>query len=157
MLKKFLETKKHSFDEKYMRLAIKEAELAKAHGEAARGAVIAFPGSFVSAHQTVFTDKKPCNYAEFNALQKACNMTSKSFREAIIYTTTEPNAFCLSAIHEFGIPELVFGCWDDVNGAISSPRSLITSNFNITFMGGLLSEECYNVCSTTLRESLRYK
>ena len=140
-----------------MQLALKEAEMCKSNGEAARGAVIVFPNSHISAGQTVFAEHDPLGHSEMNALRKACLMTNKSFKEAILYSTVEPCAMCFAAIYEHGIREVVFGCWDDVNGAISSSRGLIVENFNISFLGGVLAESCYTMCTPTLRESLRYK
>lgn len=153
---KYITKKKRSFDEEYMKLAIKAAEEAKSRGDAARGAVIAFPNGHVVEGQTVLSDHNPIAHAEMNVLRKACETTNKSFKEAILYCTVEPCAMCITAAYEHGIREVIFGAFDDIHGFVSSPRSIIPENFNLTFRGGLLSEECFLMATPTLRESLRF-
>lgn len=152
----YLSIKKRSLDEKYMRLALEAAEISKSRGDAARGAVIAFPKTYVVEGNTVLHEHNPIAHAEMNVLNKACNMTTKSFKDAILYCTIEPCAMCAIAAYEHGISEIVFGAFDDANGFISSPRSIVSENFNLHFLGGVLSEECYNMATPTLREHLRF-
>lgn len=152
----YLHKKKRSLDEHYMKLALEAAEVAKSRGEAASGAVIVFPNSHIVEGQTVFSDHDPLGHAEMNVLRKACHMTNKSFKEAILYCTVEPCSMCAIAAYEHGVREIIFGAFDDANGFVSSNRSIVADNFNLAFMGGVLSEACYNLCTPTLREHLRY-
>lgn len=149
--------KKRSQDEQYMQLAIKSAEMSKSNGEAARGAVLVFPNSHFVEGQTVFADHNPIAHAEMNVLHKACHSTNKSFKDAVLYTTTEPCPLCVCAMYEYGVRELVFGAYDDANGFINSNRKLVLDHFNISYIGGILAKECCEIASISLRENLRYQ
>ncbi len=153
---KYMNKKKRSFDEEYMRVALKAAEDAKSRGDAARGAVLAFPNGHIVEGHTVLSEHSPLAHAEMNVLKKACETMNKSFKDTVLYCTVEPCAMCAIAAYEHGVREIIFGAFDDHNGFISSPRSIIPENFNLTYRGGLLSEECYLIATPTLRENLRF-
>lgn len=152
----YLDRKKRSRDEHYISIALTMAEEAKSRGDAARGAVLVFPNSHIAEGHTVFTEHDPLAHAEINVLRKACQMLHKSFKDAVLYCTVEPCSMCAIAAAEHGLREIVFGAFDDANGFLSSPRGIIAENFDLTFLGGILSEACYNITTPSLREHLRY-
>jgi tRNA(adenine34) deaminase len=153
----YLGKKKRSKDEHFMNIALTMAEEAKSRGDSARGAVLVFPSSHIAEGHTVFTEHDPLAHAEINVLRKACQTLHKSFKDAILYCTVEPCAMCAIAATEHGVREIIFGAYDDSNGFLSSPRGIVAEKFDLTFIGGVLSEACYNITTPSLREHLRYK
>jgi tRNA(adenine34) deaminase len=153
----YITTKKRLPDESYMQLALEAAEIAKSRGDIAIGAILVFPNISVSDGHTTFSEHNPIGHAELNVLRKGCQMTTKSFREAILYSTVEPCSMCAIAAYEHGIREIIFGAFDVANGFISSPKSIVPENFNIAYLGGVLAEACYSITTPTIREHLRYQ
>ena len=156
MMQKYLNKKKMIDDERYMRLAIESAEASKSQGEQARGAVLVFPNRVLAESQTVLMESSPICHAEMNVIRKAIDIYPRSLKEGVLYVTTEPCTLCLAAICECGIKEVVFGCHDVVNGAIST-KTLNLEKFELAIKGGILAESCYQICSPSLRENLKYE
>jgi tRNA(adenine34) deaminase len=155
---KFIDGRKRSNDEYYMTLALEQATLSKSMGESARGAVLVFPNRIVTRETSVLSDHKPFSIAEINAINQARYRYKKtvSFKEAILYSTTEPSVLAFIAAYEYGIREYVWGCDDVDNGFVSSLK-LDVSRYDIAVSAGILSEQCYNICTMHMREHLRTK
>lgn len=149
----YLTKKKRSYDEQFMRIALEAAELAKSRGDAAQGAVLAFPKTHIAEGSTVLSEHDPLGHAEINVLRKA---GVKCLKDAVLYSSIEPCAMCIVAAYRYGIREVIFGAFDDMDGFVSSGRSIVTENFGLTYLGGVLSESCFTVASPSLRQHLRY-
>jgi tRNA(adenine34) deaminase len=154
---KFIDSRKRSNDEYYMTLALDQAAISKSMGESARGTVIVFPNRTIARETSVLSDHSPFAIAEINAINQAYkHMKTISFKEAILYSTTEPSVLAFLAAYEFGIREYIWGCDDIENGFVSSLK-LDVSRYDIAVSTGILSEQCYNICTMNMREHLRTK
>lgn len=98
---------------KYMKLAIKEAEIgiSKGHG-GPFGAVIVKDGIIIGkGHNQVLKNNDPTCHGEIMAIHKACK-TIKNFdlSGCELYTTGEPCPMCLAAILWANIDKVYYGC-----------------------------------------------
>src|SRR5262245_8532412 len=85
--------------ERYMRLAIAEAEGARKAGDYAIGAVVVSnEGVLSSSGNRVKVEADPTQHAEIAAIRKACASVKRRHLEgAILYTTAEPCPMCAAA------------------------------------------------------------
>jgi guanine deaminase len=97
--------------ETYMRLAIRKAQEGIAAGQTPFGAVIVRDGLVLaSAHNTVWRDRDPTAHAEVNAIRQAStSLRQISLSGSVMYTTCEPCAMCLAAIHWAKIDVVYYG------------------------------------------------
>ena len=85
---------------KFMKLAIKEAEEGIKNGE-----VIG------KGHNQVVVNNDPTCHAEVDAIRQACaNIKSFNLKGCDIYTTGEPCPMCLSAVLWANIEHIYYGC-----------------------------------------------
>ncbi len=101
--------------EKYMRIAIKEAEKAKKLGEIPVGAVIVKNGKVLSkAHNLKHTKNISIYHAEMLAIKKACKkLDNWRLLDCEMYVTLEPCSMCYGAIEESRISKLYIGSYSD--------------------------------------------
>ena len=114
-------------DNKYMKLALKEARKAFEKEEVPIGAIIVKDGKILSrAHNLRETKKQACAHAEVLAIQKACKKL-KSWRldNAEIYVTIEPCAMCAGAIMNARIKKVYFGAFEPKSGCAISKYPII--------------------------------
>ncbi|MDE6656461.1 MAG: nucleoside deaminase [Anaeroplasmataceae bacterium] len=100
-------------NEKYMHLAIREAEngIRRGHG-GPFGAVIVKNGVVIGkGHNQVIKNNDPTCHGEIMAIHKACK-TIQSFdlSGCELYTTGEPCPMCLAAILWANISKVYYGC-----------------------------------------------
>lgn len=99
--------------EKYMHVALKEADRGVSKGEGGPfGAVIVRKSDgkiLAKAHNTVLKDSNPTHHAEINTISKASKKYGIDLSNTIIYSTVEPCPMCLSAIHWAKIDTVVYG------------------------------------------------
>jgi tRNA(Arg) A34 adenosine deaminase TadA len=98
-------------EEDYMRLAIRKAQEGIAAGQSPFGSAIVRLGEVVAVtHNTVWRDGDPTAHAEVNCIRAAARELKTIFLHGcVLYSTTEPCAMCLSAIHWAKIERVVFG------------------------------------------------
>lgn len=138
---------------RYMRLALQQAKIAKKLGDLPIGAIIIDIHSkkiLAQAHNQQFTSFDPTAHAEISAIREACHKLKSTYLPKVaLFTSTEPCTMCISAILKAKIPELYFGV---------SNRTLIESGFNLSSFdnseiikinthkinvhSGILAEEC---------------
>ena len=98
---------------KYMRMAIKEAEkgIFSGHG-GPFGAVIVKDGKVVGkGHNSVIKNNDPTCHGEMMAIHKACKkLGTFDLTGCEIYTTGEPCPMCLAAILWANISKVYYGC-----------------------------------------------
>ncbi|MBN2199477.1 MAG: tRNA adenosine(34) deaminase TadA [Candidatus Aminicenantes bacterium] len=109
-------------DEKWMRLALKEAEKAEVRGEVPVGAVVVLRGRVVGRgfnRSVGRTD--PTAHAEILALRQAAQKTG-NYRliGCDLYVTLEPCAMCLGAAVLARVSRIVYGAPDPKHGAVTS-------------------------------------
>jgi len=131
---------------RFMRLALEQAELARAAGEVPIGAVVVRDGAVLSrAHNQPIGSADPTAHAEILALRHAARAASNyRLPGATLYVTLEPCLMCVGAIVHARIETVVFGAADPKTGAVRSlldPNSLpLNHRFAVT--AGVLAEEC---------------
>ena len=137
-------------DEKWMKIAISEANLAKNEGEIPVGAVIVQNNKLiVKAHNKPILNHDPTAHAEVEALRKA-GRKLKNYRlpGSTLYVTLEPCAMCLGAMMHARIERIVFGTSDPKTGVCGSKADLTSGaffNHRIKVQGGVLEKETKNL------------
>ncbi|MDM8271549.1 tRNA adenosine(34) deaminase TadA [Thermophilibacter provencensis] len=109
-------------DEKYMRLALEEAELAAAEGEVPIGAVVVCDGEVVaSAHNRRENDLDPSAHAEFTAMVAASRALGRwRLTGCTVYVTLEPCLMCAGLMVNGRIDRCVYGAADPKGGALGT-------------------------------------
>uniref|UniRef100_UPI0040575653 nucleoside deaminase n=1 Tax=Alistipes sp. TaxID=1872444 RepID=UPI0040575653 len=131
-----------SNDEKYMRMAIDEAERALAKREVPIGAVVVAGGRVIGrGHNLVETLGDATVHAEMQAITAAMStLGGKYLSDSTLYVTVEPCVMCGGALAWSQIGRVVYGTADPKRGystyseRIMHPRTVVES--------GVLREEC---------------
>lgn len=141
-----------NLDEKYMRLALKEAQKAALLDEVPVGAVIVYNDKVLAkGHNLREKSNDPTSHAEVNAIRKACKkLNSWRLEDATIYVTVEPCSMCAGTLLQCRIGKIVYGAKDPKGGAIISSMELFAAkniNHHPEIVGGVLEEECSSIIS----------
>ena len=136
-----------SIDEKYMLLALKEAEIAKSKNEVPVGAIIIKDGKVIAkAHNLRQTKKTTLGHAEIIAIEKACKKLDSWILEGCtIYVTVEPCIMCAGAILHSRITRVVYGTNEPKFGALGSVLDISKVegfNHKMEITSGILKDEC---------------
>lgn len=129
-------------DEKYMRIALAEAQKAFEAEEVPVGAIIVSQGRIVGrGHNLVETLVDVTAHAEIQAITAAATtLGGKYLNECTLYVTVEPCVMCAGALAWSQIGRIVYGAADPKRGYarladnILHPRTVVTS--------GVLGAEC---------------
>ena len=140
-------------DEYFMRLALREAQRAREHGDVPIGALVVRDDGEViaAAHNERERRQDPTAHAEILALREAAQaLGSWRVLEAALYVTLEPCAMCAGAIVLARVPRVRFGASDPKAGAAGSVLDVLGEprlNHRPEVAGGLLGEECGELLS----------
>jgi len=109
-------------DERFMRLALAEAQLALAHDDVPIGAVVVHDGEVIGAgHNERELREDPTAHAEVLALRAAAeHLGSWRVLDSTLYVTLEPCAMCAGAIVLARVPRVVYATPDPKAGAAGS-------------------------------------
>ena len=135
-----------SNDEKWMRIAIEEANLAMYKNEVTVGAVLVKNDTLIAqAHNKPITKNDPTAHAEIQLLRKAGEQ-QKNYRlpESTLYVTLEPCTMCFGAMVHARIDRIVYGASDPKTGVCRSRMNLNEENFfnhKISITSGILEKE----------------
>jgi tRNA(adenine34) deaminase len=134
-------------DERFMGLAVAEAERALGHDDVPIGAVVVHGGEVVGAgHNERELRQDPTAHAEIIALRAAAHaLGSWRVLDSTLYVTLEPCAMCAGAIVLARVPRVVYGCTDPKAGAAGSVLDVLAEprlNHRPTVTGGVLAREC---------------
>jgi tRNA(adenine34) deaminase len=140
----------NKIDEKMMREAIREAEIAAREGNWAMGAVVELNGKIIGrGHNEGYTRKNRLEHAEILALENAREVLELHRHEATIYTTYEPCPMCIGALLVYKIKRLVTGIDLDESGGTKLlnylPPFYQQEKFKISVTRGILEDECKKV------------
>jgi tRNA(adenine34) deaminase len=144
----------------FMRLAIREAELALREDEVPIGAVI-LRGERVlaAAHNQREQLRDPTAHAEMIAItQAAAAIGDWRLEGCALFVTLEPCPMCAGAILQARIPVVVYGARDPKAGAVDSLFSLLTDsrlNHRCQVYGGVLADECGRMLTDFFRVQRR--
>ena len=134
-------------DEKYMRLALAEADAAATEGEVPIGAVVVCDGQVVArAHNRRELDLDPSAHAEFSAMVAASRALGRwRLSGCTVYVTLEPCLMCAGLMVNARVDRCVYGAPDPKGGALGTlydvshdPR--LNHEFEVT--PGVLGDEC---------------
>lgn len=134
-------------DVDFMRLALEQANEARAAGEVPVGAVlVSGDGVLARGANRPIAANDPTAHAEIEAL-RAAGRTLGSYRlaDTTLYVTLEPCPMCAMAIVHARVRRLVFGAWDPRAGGAGSVTDIFALpglNHRVDVFGGVLMEEC---------------
>ena len=134
-------------DEKYMKLAIKQAQKAFDLGEVPIGCVIVYEGKVIGrGYNRRNTDKNTLAHAEITAINKASKKIGDwRLEDCTLYVTLEPCQMCSGAIVQARIPKVVIGCDNPKAGCAGSILNILNHpafNHQVDTVKGVLEEEC---------------
>lgn len=144
-----------------MKLALKEANKAKAIDEVPIGAVIVKNEKIIARGFNHRESKKlVSSHAEIEAINKA-NKKLNSWRldGCDIYVTLEPCMMCVGAIIQSRISNIYYGAKDPKGGAIeSSINALDAKNINHhpNVEGGILEKDCSEIISNYFKSKRKH-
>ena len=137
-------------DEQFMRLALREAVAAGAHGDVPVGAVVVHDGEVIGTGRNERELRgDPTAHAELLALRAAA-LTLGGWRlpGAVVYVTLEPCPMCAGAIQQARIARTVFGAPDQKLGAAGSVLNILGDPrllHRVEVQGGVLAAESLTV------------
>ena len=129
-------------DERYMRMALHEAELALQQGEVPIGCVIVADKQIIGrGHNLTQTLRDVTAHAEMQALTAAAEtLNGKYLQGCTLYVTVEPCIMCAGAIGWAQVSRVVYGASDEKRGyTLFAPKAL---HPKCTVTSGVLEEEC---------------
>jgi tRNA(adenine34) deaminase len=137
-------------DERLMRLALEQAEEARANGDVPVGAVVARGEDVLgTAGNARERDRDPTAHAEILALRQASQaLRSWHLERCTLVVTLEPCAMCSGALVLARVDRLVFGATDPKAGFAGSLGDLVRDprlNHRVEVTGGVLEAECGEV------------
>ncbi len=143
-------------NEKYMRLALKEAKKAYKRGETPIGAVIVYNDEVIAKAYNLRESKQSVlAHAETLVIEKACKkLGSWRLEDCDIYITLEPCVMCTGAIIQARIKNVYYGAKNKRYGCHESAINLFDVEFNhkVNVVGGILEEECSLLISSFFKE-----
>ena len=141
--------------EPFMRLALAQAELARAAGEVPVGAVVVQGGAVVGrGYNRPIGTSDPTAPAEVLALRDAARAAGNyRLAGAFLYATVEPCLMCVGAIVHARVATVVYGAADPKGGAVRSLLDPNTLPLNHRFeaVEGVLADECRDVLQAFFR------
>ena len=147
-------------DERYMRLALEEAEAAAAEGEVPIGAVVVCDGEVVArAHNRRETDADPSAHAEFAAMVAAARALGRwRLTGCTVYVTLEPCLMCAGLMVNARVDRCVYGAADPKGGAVGtlydvSHDERLNHEFEVT--SGVLADEAAGLLRAFFRARRR--
>ena len=134
-------------EEKFMKMALKEAKKAYDKLEIPVGAVIVKDGEIIAkAHNLKETKFDTTKHAEILAIQKASKkLESWRLLDCEMYVTLEPCSMCAGAIINSRIKKIYIGTLDEKTGAAGSVLNLFedyTFNHKVEVETGVMQLEC---------------
>lgn len=135
-------------DNRYMQMALAEANKATAMGEVPVGCVIVANGQVVGrGHNLTETLADVTAHAEIQAITAAANtLGGKYLNDCTLYVTLEPCVMCAGAIGWAQVQRVVYGAADEKRGfTIYAPKAL---HPKCTVLSGVLETECRELIQT---------
>jgi tRNA(adenine34) deaminase len=135
-------------DERWMHVALDEADVAASKGEVPVGAVIvASTGELLATgHNLRETEEDPTAHAEIVAIRAAAKkLGTWRLEDTTLYATLEPCVMCAGAMVNGRVGRLVYGAADPKAGACTTLFTIGTDtrlNHRFPIVGGVLAEQC---------------
>jgi tRNA(adenine34) deaminase len=133
-------------DERFMRMALREAEAAAIEGEVPVGAIIVKERRILGrAHNQRETLSDPTAHAEMIAITQAAQaLEAWRLEGATIYVTLEPCPMCAGALVQARVKRLVYGAVDPKAGACGTLYNIVCDerlNHRLEVTAGVLADE----------------
>lgn len=133
--------------EKWMRLALQEAEQAIDIKEVPVGAVIVRGSHLIGrGHNQMELLTDPTAHAEIISITAAASFLGDwRLEECTLYVTKEPCAMCAGAILNSRLEKVVFGCYDEKEGCCGSLYQICSDprfSHKTAVKGGVLQDDC---------------
>ncbi len=146
-----------TLDEEYMLKALELAEKAYSLGEIPVGAIVVSPEGEVigEGYNQRELLSSPTAHAEVIAIEQAAKrLSSWRLTGCTLYVTLEPCPMCAGAIMNSRLKRVVYGAFDDKNGACASVACLFEERFtHIPYVRSrVLSERCGEVLTRFFKE-----
>ena len=129
-------------DEKYMTLALHEAQKALQDGEVPVGCVIVSENQIVGrGHNMTEALRDVTAHAEIQAITAAAQtLGGKYLTDCSLYVTVEPCVMCAGAIGWAQVKKVVYGCADDKRGFTQFAPNALHPKTSVK--SGVLENEC---------------
>ncbi|WP_270049199.1 tRNA adenosine(34) deaminase TadA [Cyclonatronum proteinivorum] len=133
--------------QRFMRLALNEAQLAMQKGEIPVGAVVVHKNQVIGrGHNLVETLSDPTAHAEMQAITAACStLNDKFLKECTLYVTLEPCPMCAGASVLARLKQICIGTLDSKTGACGTMMNVSSNqklNHQVEIVHSILEEEC---------------
>lgn len=144
-------------NEKYMKIALKEAQKAYNELEIPVGAIIVKDGEIIAkAHNEKEKKHDTTRHAEILAIQKASKKLSTwRLCDCDMYVTLEPCSMCAGALIQARIRKVYIGTMDAKTGSCGSVLNLLKDykfNHNVDFEYGICKDECEKMIKDFFKE-----
>lgn len=144
----------------FMRMALRQAQIAAEAGEVPCGAVIVKDGKVIGkAHNQTETLNDPTAHAEVLAITQATQAVGNwRLNGAVMYVTKEPCPMCAGALVLARIEKVIWGMTDPIRGgAISKFQILNTADLNhrVEVETGLMENDCKAIMQGFFQELRR--
>lgn len=138
-------------DEHFMKLALKEAEIALDKDEVPVGAVVVSGYQVIArGHNLSETLNDVTAHAEMQAITAAANhIGGKYLKKCTLYVTLEPCVMCAGALYWSQIDKVVYGAKDEKRGATQIPKNLFHPKTEV--IGGILETDCSQLITDFFR------
>ena len=148
-------------ENKFMKIALEEAEIAAKDGEMPVGAVIVKDGEVIATgHNLRNVSHDPTLHAEIVAIRKAAELLEDwRLSDCDLYVTLEPCVMCSGAIINSRMRSVYFGAYDAEYGAAGGRIDLFSKSYfgsTTKVYGGIMEDECTTMLKdffASLRES----
>ena len=138
--------------EKFMKMALAEAQVAAEAGEVPVGAVVVKDGKVLSvtgnAKESTFC---PTHHAEILAIEAASKaLGAWRLSDCDLYVTLEPCLMCSGAILQARIKRVIYGARDPKGGAVDSLFTTLNDsrlNHQCEVIAGVLEKPCSEILS----------
>jgi tRNA(adenine34) deaminase len=144
-------------DERYMKMALEQAERACQKGEIPVGAIL-LKGDQVLArdHNRCIELSDPTAHAEILVLRKGGEiLRNYRLNDTVVYVTVEPCPMCVSAMVHSRISRLVFGTPEPKFGAVESRYEFLNDNglnHKVKVDRGILEKDCAEILKVFFKE-----
>ena len=132
--------------ERYMKAALKQAQISAQNDEVPIGAVVVKDGKVIArAHNTRNASHDATEHAELVAIKRACKRLGDwRLVGCDLYVTLEPCVMCLGACYNARISNMYFGAFDLSGKGCVQLSEMVgrTLNHELQICGGVLEKEC---------------